>query len=214
MLSRFRDWFGAPGSLHVWRHGRLDIDALQAALDGSIRDLQPVALLGASFAFVHAEDALGSRRWLLPQASRIMLTGGFKGRSRELDSRALAEALSDRYGILPEYILQEYGMTELCSQMYQTTLRDAVERKPSGDKRLWAPGWVRCTVVEPETLAPVKGDAIGLVRIDDLANLDTVCAVQTSDRARRAGDGIVLLGRTPDATPRGCSLAVEEALNR
>jgi hypothetical protein len=52
------------------------------------------------------------------------------------------------------------------------------------------------------------------VRIDDLANLDTACAIQTADRACRVLDGISVLGRASTATPRGCSIAIDAALGR
>lgn len=214
MLGRFGTWFAAPGSLSVWRENRLDLAALTATLDSASIDVQPVVLLGASFAFVHAEDALGEKRWALPSGSRIMLTGGLKGRSRQVERKTLDQALSLRYGIGTDWIIQEYGMTELSSQMYETTLRDAARGHSVGLRKLWAPGWVRCTVVDPERLSPVDGDAVGILRIDDLANIDAVCAVQTSDLAQRVDGGFVLLGRAADAQPRGCSLAVEEALFR
>jgi hypothetical protein len=213
MLSRFLDWFAAPGSRHLWRNDGPDIEALQSALDTASRSSDPVALLGTSFAFVHAEDRLGSSRWSLAQRSRIMLTGGFKGRTRKVEAVELRRALQARYGVAESRIIQEYGMTELCSQMYETGLREALGGRPPGPRRLWAPGWVRFSIVDPETLAPLSGEAEGLLRIDDLANLDSVCAVQTSDLARRAGDGFRLLGRAPGAAARGCSLAVDEALS-
>jgi hypothetical protein len=183
-------------------------------LDGAVREGEPVALLGTSFAFVHAEEALGERRWRLPRGSRIMQTGGFKGRSRQLEPGEMLSALSARFGVAGEWIIAEYGMTEMCSQLYETTLRGAVTGggTAGGPRRLWAPGWVRCTPVDPETLRPVEGEEVGVLRVDDLANLDSVCAIQTSDLARRKGDGVEVLGRAEGAVARGCSVAVDEVL--
>jgi hypothetical protein len=215
MAARFQGWFfegRAPDA--VWRGGRLDAARLCAALDEAAAQGEPVCLLGTSFAFVFAEDELGERRFALPAGSRIMQTGGFKGRSREVDPAAMRAMLALRYGVPDAWIVAEYGMTELSSQMYETTLAEAIRGGVSaGPRRLAWPGWVRVDVRDPETLAPLPGDAVGLLRIEDAANVDTLWAVQTSDLARRAGDdGIVLLGRAPGATPRGCSLAIEEAL--
>src|SRR5690606_22282265 len=98
------------------------------------------------------------------------------------------------------HVVAEYGMTELCSQMYETTLRE-----PGCARRLWLPGWVRAIPVHPESLEPVAPGEVGILRIDDVANVDTVSAVQTSDLARVLEDGIELLGRAPGAIPRGCS---------
>jgi len=138
----------------------------------------------------------------LPRGSRVMQTGGFKGRAREVEPDAMRAMISARYGVGEERILAEYGMTELCSQLYERT----------DPRRLLAPGWVRVTLVDPETLRPVREDEEGLVRIDDLANLDTACAIQTADRGVHVEDGIVVLGRAAGAVPRGCSIAVDAAL--
>jgi hypothetical protein len=210
MVARFHQWFGTAESVHAWHHGALDLDRLAGALDDAVVRGAPVALLGTSFAFVYAEDGL-NRQWRLPAASRIMQTGGFKGRSREVAPEAMRALLQARYGVPEALIVAEYGMCELSSQLYETSLVDALAGR-AAPRRLCPPAWVRASIVDPDTLAPVVGDAVGLVRIDDAANIDTAWAVQTSDLGRRAGDGLVLLGRAAGATPRGCSLAVEEAL--
>ncbi len=212
MLARFDDWFGDGPTRYVWRDGRLDIEQLTAVLSCAERDGAPVALLGTSFAFVHAEDDLRERHFRLPSTSRIMQTGGFKGRSRTVTPEDMRTLLGERYGVPRPFIVAEYGMTELSSQMYETSLRDALAGRIDAPRRLWVPGWVRADVVDPEHLAKVPDEAIGILRIDDCANLDTPCAIQTADLARRLGDGIVVLGRDADATPRGCSLAADEAL--
>jgi hypothetical protein len=211
MLARFMEWFAAPGSAYVFEAGRLQIERLIAVLEEAQAAREPIALLGTSFAFVHADDVL-AQRFALPPGSRIMQTGGFKGRSRSIEPADMLAILSARYGLPQELIVQEYGMTELSSQMYETPLRAAVTGRAHALRRLWLPGWVRAEPIDPETLEPVADDAVGLLRIDDLANLDSVCALQTSDLARRCEDGILVLGRAPDAVARGCSIAVDEWL--
>jgi hypothetical protein len=212
MIARFAEWFGQR-STWVWREGALDLDALCSALREAEASNTPVALLGTSFAFVHAEDGLGDTRFSLPEGSRVMQTGGYKGRSRELDPGDLLRAIGARYGIPEAWVINEFGATELSSQMYDTTLRDSWVGA-SAPRRLWAPPWLRATPVDPDSLEPVEGDSVGLLRLDDCANLDSVCCIQTADLARRCEDGIVVLGRAPGAVPRGCSLAADQALGR
>lgn len=230
MLSRFATWFATSSSTRpqapsnapssnvlssnasssatfCWRDGALDVDTLVAALSEA---REPIALLGTSFAFVFAEDALAERnvRFALPAGSRVMQTGGFKGRTREVSPDAMLSMLSARYGVPEEQVIAEYGMTELSSQAYETTLVE-----PGAPRRLRFPPWVRVTAVDPVELRALPIGQTGLLRIDDAANLDSVCAIQTADLARIEADGsFVLFGRAPGATPRGCSLAVEEAL--
>ncbi|MET0385315.1 MAG: acyl-protein synthetase [Polyangiales bacterium] len=210
MLGRMIDWFGTEHSAHVWREGALRTEQLCSTLEAAQARREPIALLGTSFAFVHAEDALGERRFQLPPGSRIMQTGGFKGRSRSIEPAEMLALLHARYGIPHSHIVQEYGMTELSSQMYDAPL---LNQDPESPRRFWVPGWVRAEPIDPLTLEPTVGDTPGLLRIDDLANLGSVCAIQTSDLAQRCEGGIVLLGRAPGAVARGCSLAVEEWLD-
>ncbi len=213
MLARFAQWFGSS-TAWVWKGDALDIEALRTELANAAADGDPIALLGTSFAFVHAEDALDKARFALPEGSRLMQTGGFKGRSREVEPEELRGALSERYGLVDAMIISEYGMTELSSQLYETTLRDRVNNTASGPRRFWVPHWVRATPVDPESLVPVSNGATGILRLDDCANLDSVCCIQTADLARRSEDGIELIGRAPGAVPRGCSLTTDIALQR
>jgi hypothetical protein len=210
MLARFEEWFGSECTW-AWREGALDLGRMSEALRNAELAGEPVALLGTSFAFVHAEDGLGARRFSLPPGSRVMQTGGYKGRSREVDPEVLLKAISVRYGVPTPRIINEFGATELSSQMYETSLRDDIEGLP-GPRRLWVPPWVRATPVDADNLQPVRGNDVGILRIDDTANLDSVCCIQTADLARRLDDGIIVLGRAPGSTPRGCSLAADQAL--
>jgi hypothetical protein len=214
MLARFVAWFGKRESSYAWLDGRLREDVLSCSLRAAVQCHEPIALLGTSFAFVHAEAALDQlgQRFELPRGSRIMQTGGFKGRSRSIEPGAMLELLSQRYGVDEQFIVQEYGMTELSSQLYETPLRAASLDLPQSKRRLWLPAWVRAEPVDPSSLEPVSGAAPGVLRIDDLANLGSVCAIQTSDLARRCEDGIIVLGRAMDAVERGCSIAVDEWL--
>lgn len=214
MLSRFLEWFGAEGSMHLFESGELQAERLREALTEACEAGEPVALLGTSFAFVFAEEALGDATFALPEGSRVMQTGGFKGRTREYTPEEMDGFIITRYGVPLTHITSEYGMTELCSQMYGAGLRRALrgETPLSEPRALWVPGWVRATPVDPATLQPVPEGEVGILRIDDLANLDSVSAIQTADFARRGAEGIVLLGRDPNAVPRGCSLSMEEAL--
>jgi hypothetical protein len=137
-----------------------------------------------------------------------MLTGGFKGRSREVPAAELRAAIAGAFAIPDAAVVGEYGMTELSSQLYEATLVCT----PARHDVYIAPPWVRVTAVDPETLSPVAAGEVGIARIVDLANVDSAAAIQTADRVRVTEEGVELLGRLPGATPRGCSLAVEEVL--
>jgi len=84
-------------------------------------------------------------------------------------------------------------------------------RSPAVQRLFRFPPWVRTQVVSPETGREVGEGETGLLRVFDLANVYSVMAIQTEDLAVRRGDAFELLGRNPNAEPRGCSLREVEA---
>jgi hypothetical protein len=170
----------------------------------------PVCIVGTSFAFVHCLDRMVARgeRFALPPGSRLMDTGGYKGRSREVAEDEMRLMYHDVLGIPPTHCVNEYGMTEMCSQFYDSTLRDAVRGRDRPRRKI-VPPWVRTRVVDPESLEPVQPGTVGLLQHFDLANFGSVMAIQTEDLGVAVDDGFTLLGRAPGATPRGCSIAMD-----
>lgn len=212
MLTRFSEWFESSRTSWIWKNGKLSIQSLIEELGEVQKQNIPVAILGTSFAFVHAEDALKQIRFHLPIGSRLMQTGGYKGKSRTIEPSELRKMLSDRYGVECKWITSEYGMTELSSQMYEHTLQDALSNKTKIRRSLWVPPWVNLSLINPQTLLPIEQGEIGIVRIEDLANIDSICAIQTSDMGKYTEDGIELIGRFPGSTHRGCSIAADTLL--
>ncbi|MDE0359117.1 MAG: long-chain fatty acid--CoA ligase [Gammaproteobacteria bacterium] len=191
--------------------GKLDERGLRSALRDAEDAGDPVLVVGTAFAFVHLLDALatGGTRFRLPDGSRVMETGGFKGRSRTVPREELYAAIDSRLAILPRRIVNEYGMTELLSQFYEPVL--------AGGARLHrSPPWVRTRVLDPATLEPLPPGREGLLCHFDLANLGSVCCVLTEDLGveppEAEGEGFRVLGRNPGAEPRGCSLAMDDLM--
>ena len=176
---------------------------------------ETLLVLATSFALVGVLDALEGRTLPLPSGTVVMQTGGFKGKTREIEPAELRAAMADRFGIGQAQIVSEYGMTELTSQLYEATVPgSALQRERHGTPGVYAePPWLRVIPVDPATLEPVPTGEVGIARIVDLGNIDSAVAIQTQDRVRRVEGGIVLLGRAAGAPPRGCSLAIEEFLN-
>lgn len=206
---------GASDSTHLMdAHKGLDVDATDAQLARAVAADEPVCLLGTSFSFVHLLDHLAAagRSYALPPGSRLMDTGGYKGRSRDVPAGEL-RALYERYfGLEPAYCVNEYGMTELSSQYYDACLLDAVRGESNRPRRKLGPPWLRPRVVHPETLEPVPAGTTGVLAHFDLANLDSVAAVLTEDLGQQVEDGFNVLGRAQGASARGCSIALDDLL--
>ncbi len=215
MADRILERFGAPGSgTYLDRRG-LRFEPLAAALEGAEEAGEPVMLLGTALGMMHLlEDLVGAERLRrLPPGSRIMDTGGFKGRSRELSRGELLRLYRDGLGVPDTHVVGEYGMTELCSQFYETVLADSVRGAPAREPRVYAPPpWVRVRALDPDTLAPLPPGRTGLLSFFDLANAWTVSAVVTEDLGETVEGGFRLHGRARGAELRGCSLATEALL--
>lgn len=205
MMGVVRDAFGTGESRYYIEGGRLMAERLAVDL---ARLQEPVALLGTSFSFVHFLDFIqaGGHSFSLPEGSRLMDTGGFKGRSREIPRERLYAFYEKSFGLPPENCINEYGMAEMTSQFYD----GVVGRKRP---RIYvAPPQVRSRLLDPETLQPVRKGEVGLLAHYDLANIDSVMAILTEDLGREAEEGFVLLGRASGSALKGCSMTIDHLL--
>ncbi len=188
------------GIFHVHRDA-FDFVQLRRALEKAIRARRPVALCGTAFSFVFLLEAWASQpRLRLPAGSRVLETGGFKGRTRDVPKAELYAGIGKLFGLPDRAIWNEYGMSELSSQAYA-----------QGTTGLHhSPPWARVLVCDPATGREVAPGRHGLVRWYDLANVDSVFALQTLDLAERTPVGFRLIGRLSRTEPRGCSLGAED----
>lgn len=214
--------------------GRAFLEALREVEQGG----EPVLLVGTAFAFVHWLETAARQGWRvhLPGGSRIMETGGYKGRSATLSREEFYRSLEECFGVPKSRIVNEYGMTEMLSQFYEPVSGIQASRLEGESMRTagWGEGdhagtvgeqgddlseryhrgppWVRTRVVHPLTLQPVPEGEVGILAHLDLANLGSVSAILTEDLGRSVPGGFRLQGRSPGAEPRGCSLAMEDFL--
>lgn len=203
MCDAVRDRFG--GRRCVWAAGAGGIDwesaagwARSAAAGG-----EPVVVLATTLALDEwtrrLETAEADLR--LPEGSRIMDTGGAKGRE-ELEREEVLARATEALGVAPDHVVNELGMTELLSQRYEA----------STDGRLYGPPWLRTRALDPVTLEPLPEGRTGVLCHTDLANVTSVSTVLTEDLGAVIGGGVAYRGRADGAPPRGCSLATAELL--
>ena len=166
------------------------------------RACKPV-IFGTALAFLDFFEWLGSRTVSLPEGTLAVETGGYKGTRRKLPKEDLYKLFEDRLGLPPDSVWNEYGMTELSSQFYTHGIG-----RPHK-----APAWARGLVVNPASGREAEDGETGILRLFDVANLGSVCAIQTRDLAIRRGREFELVGRDPAALPRGCSLLADELLS-
>jgi hypothetical protein len=181
-------------------------EALLRDLGSAVADGAPVCIAATAFALVHVLDEMTARgiTLTLPAGSRMMETGGFKGRARVVDRADLYARAGERFGIASAAIVAEYGMTELSSQYY-----DDVRNANAVDaRRKTAPPTLRTRIVAPNGATLPNGTVGALLHVD-LANRSSCVAILTEDLGVAFEDGLVLIGRETGASLRGCSLDAE-----
>lgn len=213
MMQAFVEDFDEPSAAQeaeTWlvSDAGVDVEGLRRQVDIACREQRPLLVLATSFALVYLLDALAGGTLVCPPGTVVMQTGGFKGKTREIESSELRDAVARSLGITPTQIIAEYGMTELSSQLYEGTLPGgALNSKPG-----WflPPPWLRVEAISPTSLKVLAEGEEGLACFTDLANVDSAVRILTMDCVRCVDGAIQLLGRHPGAIARGCSLAVEE----
>lgn len=190
-----------------------DVDTFIGDLEAAVDHDRPVCIATTAFALVHALDALRERHryFALPTGSRIMETGGFKGRARVVERDVLYARTAERFGMPNGTLVGEYGMTELTSQYYDDVLVNL--RDVSAIRHKLSPPWLRPRVVGPDGATLPRGTVGALVHVD-LANRSSCVAIQTEDLGVQFDEGLVLIGRESGAALRGCSLSAEDLLVR
>jgi phenylacetate-coenzyme A ligase PaaK-like adenylate-forming protein len=152
-----------------------------------------IILLGVSFALLD----LAENYSLDLSHCTIMETGGMKGRRKEIIREELHQTMRDRFNIAQ--ITSEYGMTELLSQAY--SLQNGYYQCP------WSMKILIRDVYDPLQLESVG--RVGIIKVIDLANVDSCSFIETQDLGRLNSEGnFEVLGRVDNSDSRGCNLLV------
>jgi hypothetical protein len=210
MISWSVDEFGTGARLAAASRDRVDTDSAIRFLAEAETRREPVCILGttAAFAALFAELRERGEKHRLADGSRMMDTGGAKGQTTPLRPGEVVEAAGNLLAIPPRMIINEYGMTELCSQLYDATPLNCPGEGDRIERLKIPPPWLRVTARDPVTLMPVPDGQIGLLTFFDLANVGSVSAVMTEDLGTVVAGRVRLLGRGVAGEARGCALSI------
>jgi Acyl-protein synthetase, LuxE len=210
MLTKVHAAFASSGGFFI-TDDVLDMDGIASALRKSA---EPVLVFGTAFAFVHFLDHCKKSGWRfsLAAGSRIVETGGFKGKSRSVGRDELYDDLVHVFGVRRDFCIAEYGMCELGSQWYDASLSDSLAGREPREQLKIGPHWTRTLVVDPLTAQEAPSGTAGLLRCFDLSNRGSVAAVLTGDLAVAREGGFEYIARSSAAPPKGCSIAIDTAL--
>lgn len=212
MISWCIDEFGAGDASCVATPQSVDTAQATEFLLAAERLNRPVCILGttASCAALFAALRQNHITISLPAGSRLMDTGGAKGQRIPLSPEQVAAGAHELLGIQPPMVINEYGMTEMCSQLYDaTSFNSEIEASPGVRMKL-APPWLRPAALDPITLKPNTSGQPGLLAFFDLANVGSISALMTEDIGIVRANAVIVLGRAATADRRGCALAIQQ----
>jgi Acyl-protein synthetase, LuxE len=227
MISWMIEEFGAGDALCVADRKGVDLTPAMEFLHSTQRRGEPVCIMGTTAAFGALCGELRARdsRLVLARGSRLMDTGGAKGQVSPLRPSQVVEHAQVFLGLDPALVINEYGMTEMCSQLYDATSFNSCDRNScdqgiaggidSPDDRLKrGPAWLGVAAVDPATLDRVADGHPGLLRFFDLANVGSVSAILTGDLGVVHDGAVRILGRAEAGEARGCALGIEQFASR
>jgi len=167
-------------------------DELQETLRQAAQTSRKVFLFGVAYALLDlAETGLS-----LPDITLIE-TGGMKGRRKELTKEELHQILLQNFQL--SEVHSEYGMTELLSQAYS-----------SNNGLFLTPPWMKIMTREiNDPFCDNTGIRSGVIKVADLANIDSCCFIETEDIGICTPEGFRILGRLDNSEIRGCNLLYE-----
>jgi hypothetical protein len=197
-MDQTRRHFGRDDSAFLMSRTGIDVRALVDALRQAESEGEPVALIGATSAFVYFLDACRKKGWsfALPPGSRIGDGGGYRGRFGDITRDDYYDLCEEILGVPPTHCINILGMAESATNYFDDTLRRCLlGLDPSPRHKVPSP-WTRVVAMSPDTGGALPHGEVGLLAHWDLANLPTVLAVQTDNLgATDERGGFEIVGR-------------------
>ena len=212
MISWAMDEFGLGAGRCVADRKGVDTAAALDFLREAQSDGAPVCVMTTTAALGALFDAMRSAgvRLALAPGSRLMDTGGAKGQRIPLGPEEVIQHSAALLGIDPSLVVNEYGMTEMCSQLYDATPFNSRRSDHPARRRKLGPAWLEVAAVDPATLERLPDGHPGLLRFFDLANVGSVSAILTGDLGVVENGFVQVMGRAADGEVRGCALVIEQ----
>lgn len=197
-MEQTRQHFGTSDSVFLVKRTGVDVQALVAALRESERSGTPVALIGATSAFVYFFKACRGKRlrFDLPEGSRVCDGGGYRGRFGVVTRDDYYELAADILGVAEHCCVNTLGLAESATNYFDDSLRAALAGQGRHERRKVPPPWTRTQVYDIESREVCPPGKVGLIRHYDLCNLPTVIGVQSDNLGIANEDGsFEIIGR-------------------
>ncbi|HEX9113261.1 MAG TPA: acyl-protein synthetase [Nitrospirota bacterium] len=195
-IDQTRRHFGTPDSTFLLGKSGILVNDLLKALRESEASGVPIALIGATVAYVYFFQACRRKKisFRLPPGSRICDGGGYRGRFGIVTRDDYYAMVEEILGIPGSHCVNVLGEAETATNLFDDSLRRCVKGLPARQRTRPVPPWCRVKAMSIDDLSPLPDGEVGLLAHWDLANVPTVLAVITDN-----------LGYTTD-NGRGCEM--------
>ncbi len=202
-LSQMLSWFG-----EIWSVKSLSTDQATQFFSKKFQESmgkKPYWVFGTAIQFLQMIDE--GMMVSLPKKAVLFETGGFKGTKREISQDELYQKMCSHFEVSSECIASEYSMAELACQAYRWW-------RPQPDfVGFRFPSWTTLGVMEG--LGVSKSGGAGALIVQDPMRIDYPWPIRTQDVVTlNQGDLFSLDGRVPGAVLKGCSLGVEDVIEK
>ena len=190
-MDQTRLAFGTPDSMFLLGKTGIDIKALLKALRESEASGVPVALIGATSAYVYFFQACRRKKitFKLPAGSRICDGGGYRGRFGIVTRDDYYRMVQEILGIPNHYCVNVLGEAETATNLFDDALRRHVKGLPPRKRTRPVPPWSRVRAMNIDNLKPLPEGEVGLLAHWDLANVPTVLCLITDNLGYTTDDG-------------------------
>jgi hypothetical protein len=214
-MDQTRRAFGTSDSMFLLGKSGIHISKLLKALRESEASGVPVALIGATSAYVYFFQACRRKKmkFCLPPGSRICDGGGYRGRFGPMSREDYYGMVQDILGIPETHCVNVLGEAETATNLFDDSLRRHVKGLPRRKRTRPVPPWSRVRAMSIDDLTPLPDDEVGLFAHWDLANVPTVLAVITDNLGYTTdnGFGCEMVGRAKIEGGKVSPLPDEEA---
>lgn len=195
-MDQTRQHFGTPDSMFLLGKSGILINDLLKALREAEASGVPIALIGATSAYVYFFQSCRRKKmtFCLPPGSRICDGGGYRGRFGEVTRNDYYAMVEEVLGIPNSHCVNVLGEAETATNLFDDSLRRHAKGLPQRERIRPVPPWSRVLAMSIDDLKPLPDGEVGLLAHWDLANVPTVLAVITDN-----------LGYTTD-NGRGCEM--------
>lgn len=216
-MEQTRQAFGTPDSIFLLGKTGIDINGLLKALRESEASGVPVALIGATSAYVYFFQACRRKKisFCLPPGSRICDGGGYRGRFGKVSRVDYYGMVEEILGIPQSHCVNVLGEAETATNLFDDALRRHVLGLPPRKRTRPVPPWSRVLAMSIDDLKPLPDGEVGLLAHWDLANVPTVLAVITDNLGYTTdgGHGCEMVGRAKIENGKVSSLPDEQPVN-